>query len=345
MSFPASRLRRLRQSGPLRAMVRETALSPGNLILPYFVVPGTRVQQAITSLPGQFQWSVDRVLTEVPVLKRLGIPAVLLFGIPRRKDTHGSQAYHTDGPVQDAVRQLKDRDPNLVIITDVCLCGYMSHGHCGVLTSSAKLQVQRTRKRSQEPRIDNDATLELLGQMAVSHAEAGADLVAPSDMMDGRVRAIRQALDTKGFDGTGIMSYAAKYASAFYGPFRDAAGSAPQRGDRAAYQMDAHNAREAVREVGLDLEEGADIVMVKPAMPYLDVIAKIRQQFPVPVAAYQVSGEYAMLKATAARGWIDEQRAMLESLTAIKRAGADMIVTYFAQAAAKALRKTRRRRR
>ena len=315
MAFPVQRMRRLRATPTLRRMVRETRVCVDDLMLPLFVVPGSGVENPVASMPGVFQQSVDRV-TETAVRARdLGIPAVILFGIPSEKDARGSEAWSDGGVVQRAIAAIKERAPDLVVVTDVCLCEYTDHGHCGVLDGD---------------RVVNDATCELLAREALSHARAGADMVAPSDMMDGRVAAIRTALDANGFEELPIMSYAAKFCSGFYGPFRDAAESAPQFGDRSAYQMDPANGDEALREVALDVEEGADIVMVKPAMPYLDVIARVKDRFPMPVAAYQVSGEFAMLKAAAANGWLDERRVMVESLTAIKRAGADIILTYFA---------------
>jgi porphobilinogen synthase len=313
------RPRRLRRREPLRRMLRETHLRPADFIYPMFAAPGSRVRQDIPSMPGICRLSPDLLVEEAKAALDLGVPAVLLFGLPARKDETGSEAASPKGAVQQAVRQLKERLPELVVITDVCLCGYTSHGHCGLLTGQE---------------VDNDTTLEVLGQVALSHAEAGADMVAPSDMMDGRVGAIREALDERGFEMVPIMSYAVKYASAFYGPFRDAAESAPAFGDRRAYQMDPANAREALREAALDVEEGADILMVKPALPYLDIIAQVAGEFDLPLAAYQVSGEYAMIKAAAANGWLDETAVMLESLLAIKRAGADLILTYFAKQAA-----------
>jgi porphobilinogen synthase len=301
-------------------MVQETRLRREDLIYPMFVTPGKGVQQEVPSMPGVFRLSVEKLVDEAKAAADLGVPAVLLFGLPQKKDETGSEAASPKGAVQQAVRQLKKQVPGLVVITDVCLCGYTSHGHCGLLRKSGE--------------VDNDATLEVLAQVAVSHAQAGADLVAPSDMMDGRVGAIREALDETGLEMTAILSYAVKYASSFYGPFRDAAESAPQFGDRRAYQMDPANAREAVREAALDVEEGADILMVKPAMPYLDILARMRPEFDLPLAAYQVSGEYAMIKAAAGKGWLDETAVMLESLLSIKRAGADLILTYFAKEAA-----------
>ncbi|MFC1925348.1 porphobilinogen synthase [Chloroflexota bacterium] len=316
--FPELRLRRLRRTETLRAMVRETEVGVKDLIYPLFVVEGKGMHQEISAMPGIFRYSIDLLTHEVEEVAKLGIPAVLLFGIPDKKDEVGSSAYDSEGVIQQAVRSIKKAAPELVVITDVCLCEYTSHGHCGVVADGY---------------VDNDKTLELLTRMALSHAEAGADIVAPSDMMDGRVAAIRQALDEEGFHQTAILSYAAKYTSAFYGPFREAAGSAPQFGDRRSYQMDPPNWREALREVEQDIAEGADIVMVKPALAYLDVINRVSDTFNVPLAAYNVSGEYAMIKAAAQRGWIDEKAAVLETLTAIKRAGADLIITYHAREA------------
>ena len=318
------RPRRLRRREPLRRMVRETHLHPEDFIYPMFAAPGSRVRQEVTSMPGVCRMSPDLLVDEAKAALDLGVPAVLLFGLPIKKDETGSEAASPRGAVQQAVRQLKRKLPELMVITDVCLCGYTSHGHCGLLAGNE---------------VDHDTTLEVLGQVAVSHAEAGADMVAPSDMMDGRVGAIREALDERGFEMVPIMSYAVKYASSFYGPFRDAAESAPAFGDRRAYQMDPANSREALREAALDVEEGADILMVKPALPYLDVIAQLAAEFDLPLAAYQVSGEYAMIKAAAQKGWLDETAVMLESLLAIKRAGADLILTYFAKAAAARLGK------
>lgn len=319
------RPRRLRRSETLRRMVRETRLRREDLIYPMFVVPGKGVRQEVPSMPGVFRLSGEKMVEEAKEVADLGIPAVLLFGLPQKKDETGSEAASPKGAVQQVVRGLKKQLPGLVVITDVCLCGYTSHGHCGLLRKGGE--------------VDNDATLEVLAQVAVSHAQAGADIVAPSDMMDGRVGAIREALDEVGLEMTAILSYAVKYASSFYGPFRDAAESAPQFGDRRSYQMDPANAREAVREAALDVEEGADILMVKPAMPYLDILARMRPEFDLPLAAYQVSGEYAMIKAAAQKGWLDETAVMLESLLSIKRAGADLILTYFAKQAAKLLGK------
>jgi porphobilinogen synthase len=319
MGFPDLRLRRLRSSPLLRQMVRETELQVTDLVYPMFVTHGRGIRREIASMPGVAQHSVDTLLKEVLEVASLGIPAIILFGIPKKKDDRGSEAYSPSGIIQQAIKAVKDKLPELIIITDVCLCEYTSHGHCGVVKGGKVL---------------NDASLELLAREAVSHAKAGADLIAPSDMMDGRIRAIRHALDKEGFSETPILSYAAKYASSFYGPFRDAAESVPQFGDRKSYQMDPPNAREAIREVALDIEEGADIVMVKPALPYLDVIYRVRTTFPVPVAAYNVSGEFSMIKAAAGFGWLDGDRAMMETLVAIKRAGADLILTYFAKEAA-----------
>src|SRR2546425_3407167 len=322
--FPAYRPRRLRQSPALRRLVAETRLSAEQLVLPLFVRPGRKLRRAIAAMPGVFQLSPDELLREASQAHGLGVPAVLIFGIPAGKDAKASSAYARDGIVQQTVRLLKKELPELIVITDVCLCGYMIHGHCGV--------VQRDKGGV---RILNDPTLKLLARTAASHAEAGADIVAPSDMMDGRVRAIREQLDKLGFVDIPIMSYAAKFASAFYGPFREAAESAPQFGDRHSYQMDPANAAEALREVALDLEEGADIVMVKPALPYLDIIRRVRERFDVPVAAYNVSGEYAMVKAAVQNGWLDEKRVVLELLLGIQRAGADIILTYHATDAAR----------
>jgi len=318
------RPRRLRQCEALRKMVRETHLRPEDFIYPLFVSPGKGVRQEVPSMPGVCRLSVDNLVAEARAAAELGVPAVLLFGLPTKKDETGSEAASPKGAVQQALRQLKKQVPQLLLITDVCLCGYTSHGHCGVIAGG---------------QVDNDASLEILAQVAVSHAEAGADVVAPSDMMDGRVGAIREALDERGFEMVPILSYAVKYASSFYGPFRDAAESAPAFGDRRSYQMDPANAREALREAALDVEEGADILMVKPALPYLDIIAQVAGEFDLPIAAYQVSGEYAMIKAAAANGWLNEEAVMLESLLAIKRAGADLILTYFAKQAAALLGK------
>ncbi|MEN2994938.1 MAG: porphobilinogen synthase [Thermodesulfovibrio sp.] len=318
--FPIHRPRRLRKSEILRKMVRETILTPQDFIYPIFVVPGKDIKNPISSMPECFQESVDNVVKTAKEVFSLGIPAVILFGIPEYKDEKASSAYDEKGVVQQAVRAIKDTLPDLIVITDVCLCEYTSHGHCGIIKNG---------------KVDNDSTLEVLALEALSHARAGADIVAPSDMMDGRVGRIRKALDEEGFTDVAILSYSAKYASAFYGPFREAAQSAPAFGDRRSYQMDYANRREALREVSLDIEEGADIVMVKPALAYLDIISDVKQTFNVPVAAYNVSGEYSMIKAAAQLGWLNEEAVMLEVLTAIKRAGADIILTYFAKKAAK----------
>ncbi|OGP45804.1 MAG: delta-aminolevulinic acid dehydratase [Deltaproteobacteria bacterium GWF2_42_12] len=322
MPFPKHRPRRLRKNEIIRKMVRETTLSVDDLILPLFVTFGKGKKIAIKSMPGHYQLSVDNLAKEVKEIKTLGIPAVILFGIPEHKDEVGSEAYNPKGVVQQAIKAIKDKAPELYVITDVCMCEYTSHGHCGVIKHED---------------VDNDATLELLAKEALSHVKAGADMVAPSDMMDGRVGAIRKILDENNFSHTPIMSYAAKYASAFYGPFREAAESTPEFGDRRSYQMDPANSDEALREVRLDIEEGADIVMVKPALPYLDIIRRIKDEFKYPVAAYNVSGEFSMLKAANQLGWMDGERAMMESLVSIKRAGADLILTYFAKEAAKIL--------
>ncbi len=324
MNFPDYRPRRMRKNENLRRLIRETRLSADNLIYPLFVVPGKGVKKPIASMPGVFQMSADVLVPEVRAAKEAGIPAVLLFGVPERKDEVASGAFARDGVVQQAVRRIKDKVADILVVTDVCLCEYMSHGHCGMLKKGA---------------VDNDLTLEVLAETAISHARAGADMVAPSAMMDGQVGAIREGLDEAGFDDLPIMAYAAKYASAFYGPFREAAESAPQFGDRKAYQMDPANGDEAIREITLDVEEGADILMVKPALAYLDVIRRAREEFDLPLAAYNVSGEFAMIKAAAQLGWLDGERAMWEVLTAIRRAGADMIITYFALEAARGLRK------
>ncbi len=322
MEFPTYRPRRLRRTETLRRMVRETRLAVDQLIMPLFVVPGKGIERPIGSMPGVAQLSVDRAVEECRAIAALGIPAVLLFGIPERKDAVGSEAYRDSGVIPQAVRAIKKALPDLVVITDVCLCEYTDHGHCGVVV---------------EGDVDNDATLDLLAKEALAHARAGADIVAPSDMMDGRVNAIRDALDEEGFDQVPILSYAAKFASGLYGPFREAAESTPQFGDRRSYQMDPPNAEEALREVELDIGEGADLVMVKPAGPYLDLIWRVKEQFGYPLAAYQVSGEYSMIKAAAAQGWIDEDRVVMETLIGIRRAGADLIVTYFAKQAARLL--------
>lgn len=322
MAFPRHRMRRLRQNEPLRRLVRETTLSTSDFIYPMFVAGGPGRKQEIASMPGQYRWSVDLLVKEAVEIRQLGIPGIILFGIPDRKDELGTAASDPRGVVQQAVRALKDQVPELLVMTDVCIDEYTSHGHCGVV---------------RDGRILNDETLDCLRAMARSHAEAGADVVAPSDMMDGRVAAIRDELDRGGFADVPIMSYAAKFASCFYAPFRDAADSTPKFGDRCSYQMDAANGREALREIDLDVEEGADIVMVKPALPFLDVIAAARARIALPIAAYQVSGEYSMIKAAGRAGWLDESRAMMESLVSIKRAGADVILTYFAKEAARCL--------
>ncbi len=326
MAPPIYRPRRLRDKALLRKMVRETALSSDDLIYPLFVVHGRGLRQPIAPMPGQYRLSVDEVVKEAKDAASMGIPAVLLFGIPEDKDPRGSEAYADEGIVQQATRAIKDTVPDLLVITDVCLCEYTSHGHCGVV---------------EDGRVKNDPTLELLARIAVSHAEAGADLVAPSDMMDGRVAAIREALDEASFGDTPIMAYSAKYASSFYGPFREAAGSSPQFGDRRSYQMDPANVVEALREVALDIDEGADIVMVKPALPYLDVVSRVKAEFGLPLAAYSVSGEYAMIRAAGTLGWLDEERAMMEALVSIRRAGADLVITYFAKDAARRLESRR----
>jgi porphobilinogen synthase len=306
----------MRRVEPLRSLVRETRVDVSDLIYPLFVTDGDNIKREVPSMPEVFQLSVDRLPAEVEHVASLGIPGIILFGIPDEKDERGSQAYASDGVIQRAVRSVKNAVPDLVVMTDVCLCEYTNHGHCGVVVNGE---------------VDNDSSLPLLARMALSHAEAGADIIAPSDMMDGRVRAIRECLDSGGFPNLPILSYAAKYASAFYGPFREAAQSAPQFGDRRSYQMDAANVREALVEVDLDLQEGADMVMVKPALAYLDVIRRVRDRFDFPLAAYNVSGEYSMVKAAAERGWLDERRTVIETLTAIKRAGADIILTYHAK--------------
>lgn len=327
MQFPDYRPRRLRQHEGFRRMIRETLLTADDFILPLFAIDGKNVKNSIDSMPGHFQYSVDKLLTQAAKAVDLGIPAVMVFGIPDKKDGLASRAYATDGIVQKAVQALKNRFPDLMVITDVCLCQYTDHGHCGIVEGQL---------------VDNDSTLDLLARTALSHAKAGADMVAPSDMMDGRVSEIRDALDENGFSQTPIMSYAAKYCSAYYGPFRAAAESAPRFGDRRTYQMDPANALEAIREATLDIEEGADIIMVKPALPYLDIIYRIREEIDLPVAAYNVSGEFAMIKAAEKMGWLDGSRVMLETLTGIKRAGADMILTYFALEAAEELRQAER---
>ena len=377
MAFPVTRLRRLRQNEALRSMVRETHLTPEALVYPLFVCPGEGVRKPIGSMPGVFNLSIDELVKEARETHSLGIPAVILFGLPASKDERASGAWANDGIVQSATRAIKDHVPDLLVIADVCLCEYMSHGHCGIVRKASELisdDLHSSFAREEEElsqlrtgvqrrisgqatisaqtsaavaaapsgypekyEIDNDATLEILSRTAVSQARAGADIVAPSDMMDGRVAAIREALDSEGFQNTPILSYAAKFASGFYGPFREAADSAPQFGDRRSYQMDGANLREAMREIQTDLDEGADMIMVKPAMPYLDVIAAARERFDVPIAAYQVSGEYAMIQAAAQNGWLDRERVMIESLISIRRAGAGTILTYFAKEAAKLL--------
>ena len=322
MFFPRHRPRRLRRDETVRRMVRETHLTTDDFMYPLFVVPGTGVRNPVRSMPGVFQLSVDELVREATEVRDLGIPSILLFGIPETKDEVGSGAYSREGIVQQALQELREKVGGLLLVTDVCMCEYTSHGHCGVI---------------KEGDVDNDATLDLLARTALSHAMAGADMVAPSDMMDGRVGAIRESLDANGFSHIAILAYAAKYGSSFYGPFRDAAHSAPQFGDRRSYQMDPANSREAIREIRLDIEEGADIIMVKPALAYLDVIRRTREEFDLPLAAYNVSGEYSMIKAAAEKGWLDGQRVMMEVLTSIKRAGADIIITYFAREAAKLL--------
>ncbi|MEP6491448.1 MAG: porphobilinogen synthase [bacterium] len=326
-SFPSHRSRRLRRTAALRRLVRETTLQPSQLVLPLFVRSGTGVRQPVQSMPGVDQTSIDQTLLDAHAAAALGVGGVLLFGVPDRKDATGSEAWNDEAPVQQAVRALKRELPDLVVITDVCLCEYTNHGHCGVIRDGDAQGI-----------VDNDATLELLAREAVSHARAGADIVAPSDMMDGRVAAIRAALDENTFTDTPILSYAAKFAGPFYGPFREAAESTPQFGDRRSYQMDSANSDEALREVLLDIDEGADMIMVKPAGPFLDVIYRVKTETRYPVAAYQVSGEFAMIHAAADRGWIDRERAMMESLLGIRRAGADIVITYFAREAAALLR-------
>ncbi|MBA2880581.1 porphobilinogen synthase [Desulfosalsimonas propionicica] len=322
MQFPDYRPRRLRQTGAFRRMIRETTLKTDDLIMPFFAIGGKDVKNPVPSMPGQYQLSVDNLVKAVKQAADLGLPAVIVFGLPDKKDPLGTQAYAKDGIVQKAVRAVKDKCPDMMVITDVCLCQYTDHGHCGIVDKGV---------------IDNDGSLDLLARTALSHAQAGADMVAPSDMMDGRVGMIRETLDENDLAHVPIMSYAAKYCSAYYGPFREAADSSPQFGDRRTYQMDPANAVEAVREASLDVTEGADILMVKPALPYLDVIHRIREEFDLPVAAYNVSGEYAMIKAADQMGWLDGKAVALETLTAIKRAGADMILTYFAMEAAQLL--------
>jgi porphobilinogen synthase len=323
MSFPTQRPRRLRRTEALRRLVRETRVTTDGLIYPMFVCPGTKIRQEVASMPGVFQQSADQIVEECREVESLGLPAVILFGLPETKDPRGQSSLHAEGVVQRAIEMIRRAHLNLLVITDVCLCEYTDHGHCGVIENGE---------------VANDATLAILAEQALSHARAGADIVAPSDMMDGRVAAIRGKLDANKFENTPILAYAVKYSSAFYGPFREAAQSTPQFGDRRSYQMDPANAREALKEVALDLEEGADIVMVKPALPYLDVIRQVRDVFQVPVGAYNVSGEYAMVKSAARNGWLDEQRAVVEILTAIQRAGADLILTYHAKDIARWLR-------
>jgi porphobilinogen synthase len=326
MAHPMFRPRRLREKALVRRLVRETTVSVSDLIYPIFVVHGRGVREPIPSMPGQHRLSVDELVKDVKEVAGQGISGIILFGLPQEKDPRGSEAWADEGIVQQSVRAVKDTVPDLLVLTDVCLCQYTSHGHCGVVEGGT---------------VKNDPTLELLGRVAVSHAEAGADMVAPSDMMDGRVAAIREALDDASYSETPIMAYAAKYASSFYGPFRDAADSTPQFGDRRAYQMDPANALEAMREIALDIDEGADIVMVKPALPYLDVISRAKGEFGVPLAAYSVSGEYAMIKAAGRLGWLDEERAMMEAILSIRRAGADIVITYFAREVARVLERDR----
>ena len=329
MPHPIFRPRRLREKSLLRTMVRETTLAVDDLVYPLFVVHGRGVREPIAPMPGQYRLSVDELVKECKDAAGMGIPAVLLFGLPEEKDPRGSEAYAEDGIIQQAVRAVKDTVPDLLVITDVCLCEYTSHGHCGVVEDGT---------------VRNDPTLDLLSRTAVSHAEAGADIIAPSDMMDGRVGAIREALDEASYAETPIMAYSVKYASVFYGPFREAADSTPQFGDRRSYQMDPANSQEAMREIALDLDEGADIVMVKPALPYLDVISRAKAEFGVPLAAYSVSGEYAMIRAAGQLGWLDEERAIMEALIGIRRAGADIVITYFAKDAARLLERGTHRR-
>ena len=324
MLFPDYRARRLRQTDAFRRLVRETTLSVDDLVLPLFTVNGKNIREPIPSMPGHFHLSVDNLIQTVKEAYDLGVPAIMLFGLPDKKDPLGTRAYAKDGIVQKAVSAIKNKVPEMAVITDVCLCQYTDHGHCGIVEKGV---------------IDNDATLDLLARTAVSHAKAGADMVAPSDMMDGRIAALREALDDSGMENTPIMSYAAKYCSAYYGPFREAAHSAPQFGDRRTYQMDPANSLEAIREATMDVEEGADIIMVKPALPYLDIISRLRDEIDLPVAAYNVSGEFSMIKAAEKMGWVDGQKVMMETLTGIKRAGAKIIMTYFATDAAKILNK------
>jgi porphobilinogen synthase len=340
MAFPHTRLRRLRQTEQLRSMVRETRLTPEAFVYPLFVCPGAGVRKEVRSMPGVFNLSVDEAVKEAQETYSLGVPAVILFGLPEKKDEAATGAWSEDGIVQQAARAIKREVPELIVIGDVCLCEYMSHGHCGVVRATPQslgAAVAAPPNAGVQYEIVNDATLDILARTSVSLARAGIDIIAPSDMMDGRVAAIRGALDAAGLSNTPILSYAAKFASGFYGPFREAADSAPQFGDRRSYQMDGANVREALREIEADVEEGADMIMVKPAMPYLDVIAAARQRFDLPLAAYQVSGEYAMIEAAARNGWIDRERVMMESLTSIRRAGAGIILTYFAKEAARLL--------
>lgn len=322
MSFPVERPRRLRGNEKLRSFIRETHLDLSKVVYPLFVCPGTKMKEEIISMPGNYRWSVDLLVDECREVAALGIPAVILFGVPEKKDEIGSSAYDSQGIVQQATRAIKKALPELLVITDVCICGYTSHGHCGVVKDEL---------------VENDSSVELLAKVALSQVEAGTDIVAPSDMMDGRIGAIRHELDSHGYANVPILAYSAKYASAFYGPFREAADSSPQFGDRKSYQMDPANAREALREIALDIEEGADIVMVKPALPYLDIISAAQFEFNVPIAAYQVSGELALISAASERGWVDRDRIILESLTSIARAGADIILTYFAKDLARLL--------
>ena len=327
MLFPSYRPRRLRKTKSIRKIIQETDLSVSDFIYPMFVIPGNGVKEEITSMPGIFRYSIDNTIKEIKEIKELGIQAVLLFGIPEKKDEHGSEGYNENGIIQKALRKIKEEIKDILLITDVCMCEYTSHGHCGIV---------------KDGEVENDETLQYLGRMALSHAKAGADIVAPSDMMDGRVGVIREVLDENGFQNVAIMSYSAKYASAFYGPFREAAHSTPLFGDRHGYQMDPPNIREALREISLDIQEGADIVMIKPALSYLDVIKAAKEEFDYPIAAYSVSGEYSMVKAAGRLGWVDETKLMMEILTSIKRAGADIIITYFAKDAASILNSSKR---
>ena len=343
MAFPANRLRRLRRTETLRALVRETRLTPESLVYPLFICPGTGIRKEVRSMPGVFNLSIDQAVKEVREARSLGVLSIILFGLPEKKDETATGAWDENGIVQSATRAIKNELPDVVVMGDVCLCEYTSHGHCGIVKRNEKRNAKRNAKvdaksaPTAEYEIVNDATLELLARTSVSLAQSGVDIIAPSDMMDGRVAAIRTALDQAGFENTPILSYAAKFASGFYGPFREAADSAPQFGDRRSYQMDPANIREAMREIELDIEEGADMIMVKPAMPSLDVIATARERFDLPLAAYQVSGEYAMIEAAARNQWIDRERVMMESLLCIRRAGASMILTYYAKEAAKLL--------